>query len=822
MGEGENPMASPPPRPLPGGIFVEQINYHEIEQGEILGKGSFGVVLHGRWRDTDVAIKVFQTESEHKAFSIELKQLSRVDHPNIIKLFGASTQPPYVFLVMEFAECGSLYRVLHQLKPQVPYHSGHAISWCLQCAKGVEYLHNMKPKPLIHRDLKSPNLLLVRNGVELKICDFGTACDKQTVMTNNKGSAAWMAPEVFEGNTYTEKCDIFSWGIILWEVLTRRLPFDEIRGNDLRVLWAIHSGQRPPPIQDCPEILEDLMTRCWDKDSSVRPTMSEIVEHMNVILRFFPKAEDALVFPETEESAGTDEGDLGDLETLPSSSYGSALASIKTRSEVSEQPVFEGDDSSAHPNSEGYYTPPEDEFVLPNLPQMDPRLLVNAPPELLRSHSFQPPTTQPVFYPSVMGPKFAWSPRMPVRSHIPESRMYSENYFPVPQYYGSRDLQYPLSDYLPPSQVPSHQLGTSHSSPQLAQVAARLERQHLSVPRFTLGGASPTQSSSESLQHSPQLRHQFVKPQQSTWSRSFHNPVGTVYHAPSDTDDRWATWDRKPPQAEKSETNELPRNYPLGYGLMNPDNFERRKPVIGLGAFLPRSMASQAAHPTSAYAPMAGYSPYSGVSPQGSQILHPEGSLRLKPEGERPKGHRRSSSYGSTADTAAMMGPPNLAPIRHGQSYSEIPLLYEYQFLAPPTQELYYDHEAMIDRAVEHLDPDLRPVPPQPNCPDSMQIYQNHRQMAADYIKIQTDLNDLNRIRSELEEKLSAESVNHEDTEKVFRLHAEKDSLLQFNKKLKIQLRLIRNALVKQGGQNLSASSLDNDWILVHPDNKQD
>jgi mitogen-activated protein kinase kinase kinase 7 len=70
-----------------------------------------------------------------------------------------------------------------------------------------------------------------------------------------------MAPEVFEGNTYTEKCDIFSWGIILWEVLTRRLPFDEIRGNDLRVLWAIHSGKRPPPIQDIPEILEDLMTR---------------------------------------------------------------------------------------------------------------------------------------------------------------------------------------------------------------------------------------------------------------------------------------------------------------------------------------------------------------------------------------------------------------------------------------------------------------------------------------------------------------------------------------------------------------------------------
>lgn len=96
----------------------------------------------------------------------------------------------------------------------------------------------------------------------LKICDFGTACDLHTYMTNNKGSAAWMAPEVFEGSRYTEKCDVFSWGIILWEVLARQKPFDDMGGvSAFRIMWAVHVGQRPPLIEGCPKPIENLMTR---------------------------------------------------------------------------------------------------------------------------------------------------------------------------------------------------------------------------------------------------------------------------------------------------------------------------------------------------------------------------------------------------------------------------------------------------------------------------------------------------------------------------------------------------------------------------------
>lgn len=110
-----------------------------------------------------------------------------------------------------------------------------------------------------NRDLKSPNLLLVMGGQTLKICDFGTACELSTYMTNNRGSAAWMAPEVFEGIYYSEKCDVYSWGVILWEVLSRKLPFENM--SAYKLMWAVHSGMRPPIFYDCPKPIENLLKR---------------------------------------------------------------------------------------------------------------------------------------------------------------------------------------------------------------------------------------------------------------------------------------------------------------------------------------------------------------------------------------------------------------------------------------------------------------------------------------------------------------------------------------------------------------------------------
>lgn len=285
-----------------GGLF-EDIQYEDIEVEAAVGRGTFGVVFKAVWKGKDVAIKTIESENERNAFLVELRQLSRVNHPNIVQLYGSCNNP--VCLVMEYAECGSLYNLLHSADPQPHYTAAHAMSWCLQCALGVAYLHAMKPKALIHRDLKPPNLLLVSRGTVLKICDFGTACDIQTYMTNNKGSAAWMAPEVFEGSNYSEKCDVFSWAIILWEVITRKKPHDEIGGSAFCIMWAVHRGTRPPLIRDLPRPIETLMTRCWDKEPSLRPSMEEVKNTMSHLMQYFPGSDEPLKLPHQSSAAGS-------------------------------------------------------------------------------------------------------------------------------------------------------------------------------------------------------------------------------------------------------------------------------------------------------------------------------------------------------------------------------------------------------------------------------------------------------------------------------------------------------------------------------------
>ena len=104
------------------------------------------------------------------------------------------------------------------------YTFGHAVSWLYQCSDAINYLHSRSP-PTIHRDLKPLNLLLTNGGTVLKLCDFGTVSNLKTIMTNERGTYFWMAPEVIQTENYNEKCDVYSYTIIAWEVFCRKEPY---------------------------------------------------------------------------------------------------------------------------------------------------------------------------------------------------------------------------------------------------------------------------------------------------------------------------------------------------------------------------------------------------------------------------------------------------------------------------------------------------------------------------------------------------------------------------------------------------------------------
>jgi serine/threonine protein kinase len=154
----------------------------------------------------------------------------------------------------------------------------------IQLTDAIRYLHEGAPRPIIHRDLKSHNVLMHLALNRLKICDFGTA--KAIAATRHHtmiGTCAWMAPEVLKGQEYSVKADIWSLGIVAWEMLTGRQPYEGL--ENAQILFGVGSGrlQLPVPI-DCPEQLGELMKSCWQLQGSARPTASAVHDQLRAIV----------------------------------------------------------------------------------------------------------------------------------------------------------------------------------------------------------------------------------------------------------------------------------------------------------------------------------------------------------------------------------------------------------------------------------------------------------------------------------------------------------------------------------------------------------
>ncbi|XP_009623495.1 serine/threonine-protein kinase STY17-like isoform X2 [Nicotiana tomentosiformis] len=242
-----------------------------------VASGSFGVLYKGTYCSQEVAIKVLKPEQLNmdmlKEFSQEVFIMRKIRHKNVIQFIGACTRSPNLCIVTEFMSGGSIYNFLHKQKGAFKLPT--LFKAAADVSKGMNYLHQNK---IIHRDLKTANLLMDEHGV-VKVGDFGVArVQAQTgVMTAETGTYRWMAPEVIEHRPYDHKADVFSFGIVLWELLTGEIPYACLTPLQAAI-GVVQQGLRPTIPEHAHPKLVELLQKCWQQDPTQRPDFSEILD----------------------------------------------------------------------------------------------------------------------------------------------------------------------------------------------------------------------------------------------------------------------------------------------------------------------------------------------------------------------------------------------------------------------------------------------------------------------------------------------------------------------------------------------------------------
>eukprot|EP00300_Choanocystis_sp_HF-7_P015860 c19203_g1_i4.p2 GENE.c19203_g1_i4~~c19203_g1_i4.p2 ORF type:complete len:208 (+),score=38.85 c19203_g1_i4:427-1050(+) len=205
--------------------------------------------------------------------------MSKLRHPNVTLFMGACLDAKGMCLITEFLDRGSLYHVLHD--PAVDMDWKLLVKMAVDAAKGMAYLHGNKP-PIIHRDLKSLNLLVDDNWT-VKITDFGLTTAKEASNTMTQcGTPQWMAPEVLRNSPYDFKADVYSFAIVLWEMATRQVPYDGM--NPMQVgMKVLLENLRPQIPSYVPKAFSDLIVVCWDADPNNRPDFAEVLRRLRTI-----------------------------------------------------------------------------------------------------------------------------------------------------------------------------------------------------------------------------------------------------------------------------------------------------------------------------------------------------------------------------------------------------------------------------------------------------------------------------------------------------------------------------------------------------------
>ncbi|KAJ8628827.1 hypothetical protein MRB53_022150 [Persea americana] len=258
------------------------IDLGKLQMGTAFAQGAFGKLYRGTYNGEDVAVKILERpeNSPEKAqlmeqqFAQEVMMLATLKHANIVRFVGACRKPMVWCIVTEYAKGGSVRQFLMKRQNRsVPLKL--AVKQALDVARGMAYVHALG---FIHRDLKSDNLLIFSNK-SIKIADFGVArIEVQTEgMTPETGTYRWMAPEMIQHRPYNQKVDVYSFGIVLWELITGLLPFQNMTAVQA-AFAVVNKGVRPIIPHDCLPVLAEIMTRCWDANPEVRPSFTEVVQ----------------------------------------------------------------------------------------------------------------------------------------------------------------------------------------------------------------------------------------------------------------------------------------------------------------------------------------------------------------------------------------------------------------------------------------------------------------------------------------------------------------------------------------------------------------
>ncbi|XP_065016992.1 serine/threonine-protein kinase STY8-like isoform X1 [Musa acuminata AAA Group] len=259
-----------------------EIDRRFLKMGKKIARGSCGDLYRATYLGQDVAVKILRADQLNEALLLEFNQevdiLRRVHHKNIVHYIGACVKPTELCIITEYMTGGNLYDHLH--KQHISLELPHLLKFSIDICKGMDYLHQNN---IIHRDLKTANLLLDANSV-VKVGDFGVARfqNQEGVMTAETGTYRWMAPEVINHQHYDNKADVFSFAIVLWELATSRVPYDNM--TPLQAALGVRQGLRPDIPKDMHPRLAALMQRCWDEVPSKRPSFEEITQELEELL----------------------------------------------------------------------------------------------------------------------------------------------------------------------------------------------------------------------------------------------------------------------------------------------------------------------------------------------------------------------------------------------------------------------------------------------------------------------------------------------------------------------------------------------------------